>query len=257
MRILSIVKSVLPRPVHRQLKRLRWDLLTPVELRKLPAYYYTGHHKKIRIDTEIDVFSTIARQVIEERQTLLKEDRLYTLFQLAQQLRVGDSIVEVGVYKGGSTKFLCEVLLGHEVKTDIYAIDTFEGFNEVDSRLDGKHNTSTSFKDTSFEQVAEYLKSYENLHLIKGDIKSVSDQVSSVTQIGLLHCDVDTYGATKYVLDNFHSQITVNGSIVCDDYGFTSCKGAKLAVDQFVSEHNNWRMLHLLTGQAILHRNAA
>jgi hypothetical protein len=40
-----------------------------------------------------------------------------------------------------------------------------------------------------------------------------------------------------------------------DDYGFTTCKGVKVAVDDFVRERDGqfWAM-HLLTGQAILVR---
>jgi len=39
-----------------------------------------------------------------------------------------------------------------------------------------------------------------------------------------------------------------------DDYGFTACPGAKKAVDAFVTEQPGFRMLYLLTGQALIFR---
>ena len=49
----------------------------------------------------------------------------------------------------------------------------------------------------------------------------------------MIHLDVDVYPAIKFVLDEFWPRIARNGFILVDDYGFTTCKGAKKAVDEF------------------------
>jgi len=41
-----------------------------------------------------------------------------------------------------------------------------------------------------------------------------------------------------------------------DDYGFTTCPGAKTAVDEFVAAHREFTMVHLLSGQALVFRAA-
>jgi hypothetical protein len=44
------------------------------------------------------------------------------------------------------------------------------------------------------------------------------------------------------------------GIILVDDYGFTTCKGSKEAVDSFVKGTGNFMKIHLLTGQCMLIR---
>jgi hypothetical protein len=42
------------------------------------------------------------------------------------------------------------------------------------------------------------------------------------------------------------------GVIVMDDYGTTTCEGVKRAVDEFAAATLGFRVLHLLTGQAVV-----
>jgi hypothetical protein len=42
------------------------------------------------------------------------------------------------------------------------------------------------------------------------------------------------------------------GILVLDDYGTTTCAGVKRAVDEFRSSNPGFRVLHLLTGQAVV-----
>ena len=45
-----------------------------------------------------------------------------------------------------------------------------------------------------------------------------------------------------------------DGIIVCDDYGFSTCPGAKQAFDEFIKEKPE-SIIHVPTGHALLLRN--
>jgi O-methyltransferase len=250
MSIRSQLKRI--KPLFYVYKVLRYQVLTPPELRSIPPYMYYGHHKKIKIDQDIDVFSETAQLVIGEGRTLLWEDRLYTLYQMIRDLEAEQLVVEVGVYKGGSTKFISTALRKLNKNNQVISCDTFAGHASVRLDLDGKHDTKIAFKDTSAAEVRNYLRGCPNIEIVEGDINETYRQIQRDKEIGLLHLDVDVYQATKFVLDTFAPRMSRRGVIVCDDYGFTSCKGAKVAVDEFAALNTEWRVIHLLTGQAIL-----
>jgi len=44
------------------------------------------------------------------------------------------------------------------------------------------------------------------------------------------------------------------GMMVMDDYGTTTCEGVKRAVDEFTASNPGFRVMHLLTGQAVVTR---
>ena len=231
---------------------LRYLVLAPLELRSIPPYMYSSYQKKIRIDKDIEVFSETAQLVIGEGRTFLREDRLYTLYQMIRDLEAEHLVIEIGVYKGGSTKFMSTALRKLNKDNQVISCDTFAGHANVRPDLDGRHNTETSFKDISAAEVRNYLSGCPNVEVVEGDIRETYRQIRRDKEIGMLHVDVDVYPATKFILDTFAPQMARRGVMVCDDYGFTSCRGAKVAIDEFAASNREWRVIHLLTGQAIL-----
>lgn len=220
--------------------------------RSVPYYYYHNHSKKIQIDYDDKIFTLISKQIINEGQTFLKHDRLYTLFQFLKQIPEETSVAEVGVYKGGSSKFMALVLKELNKRNVIFSCDTFEGHSNVDERFDGYHRVNDGFSDVHYDEVEEYLKLY-NVKLIKGDIFLTLNKISPDKPLGLIHLDVDVYPATKFVLEMLTPKLVKGGVVVCDDYGFISCKGARKAVDEFLlSNTKNFKYFYMLTGQMII-----
>jgi len=218
----------------------------------VPQYLYLNNYKKIQIHESPDSFARIASSIISDGKTFLKYDRLYTFFQLIQQIEPETIIVEVGVYRGGSTKFMSYVVDSTGTENSIFACDTFAGHAVVDERYDGMHKANISFADVKLKDVQKYLQDCKNIQIIPGDIFKTFTQIPTDKPIGILHIDVDVYPATKFCLDTFSPRVVKGGFIVCDDYGFTSCKGAKVAIDEFCKTNKNWKSFHLLTGQAVL-----
>jgi O-methyltransferase len=163
------------------------------------------------------------------------------------------NVAEVGVYKGGSSKFIASVLENENKDTKIYSCDTFTGHAVVNEQYDGEHRANQDFSDVVFSEVVDYLAEYRNIQIIKGDIFNTIDRISPGRLLGLIHLDVDVYPATKFVLENLHEKLATGGFIICDDYGFVTCLGARKAVEEFIeTQKSNYLSLHLLTGQIVL-----
>jgi O-methyltransferase len=51
-------------------------------------------------------------------------------------------------------------------------------------------------------------------------------------------------------LEFFYPKLATGGVVVCDDYGFATCPGAKLAMDNFFKGKS--KVLSLTTGQGMV-----
>jgi hypothetical protein len=71
-----------------------------------------------------------------------------------------------------------------------------------------------------------------------------------------VHIDVDLYQPTRDSLEFFYPRMSPGGMIVCDDYGYVNCPGAKQACDELAADWPE-RWLHLPTGQGLLIKQTA
>ena len=224
-----------------------------VVIKDTAVYYdYLWRNARRKIDLKkLPGFSEIASRVIEDETTLLNYDRLYTLWQAVVGISSPDlPIAEIGTYRGGSAKFIIQSLAYNGYQNKFYIFDTFEGHVLVDSSIDGKHQIGT-FGDTSYEKVKAYLNSPDTT-VYKGDFLETAQNIEQIRNFGVIHIDVDVYPVTKFCLQ-FFADRTISGSvIIVDDYGFITCKGAKKATDEFIDANPNFKLFHLVTGQALV-----
>ena len=226
---------------------------TVLQALDVPSYYLSRVEKKIDIRGEwAEPFNRIAEPIVANRKSLLDYDRLYTLWQAVRNVAALDSaIIEVGVFRGGSTRLLAEAQNHFKKPGKIYACDTFSGHPRVDPEMDARHEVAGFGGDIKLEDVISYLKIHPDVEIVVGDIMRTAGTISD-QKLAMLHLDVDTYNATKFCLEEFGSRLEPEGIIIVDDYGFETCPGAKLAADQFVAANKRMSLMHLLTGQAIL-----
>ncbi len=137
-------------------------------------------------------------------------------------------IIEVGVWKGGSLRYLAE---NHPDRM-FYGFDTFEGMPNT-CELDNHHRCG-DFGNTSFEDVCRNLSDLKNVILTKG-VFPESD-ITRDLPIAMVHCDVDIYRSTLTTLRHVAPRIVPNGRIYCDDAFQSTCEGATLALCEFASE---------------------
>lgn len=206
------------------------------------------------------VFGDVAAKVIASKRTYLHYDRLYTIFGALQNVArlCGNStslnIAEVGVFRGGGTYFLAESCARLKLNASINSFDTFEGHSQEDlssPKDDTKTHTAGHFSGVSFEDVEEYLKEFQNVKLHKGRFQDQSHRIEKL-EFSFVHLDVDIYEPTVYALNFFAKRMRPGGIIVVDDYGFATCPGIPVAIEEFTAAHKEFVSLVQLTGQCVL-----
>jgi len=195
-----------------------------------------------------------------EFETLWKEIKGYTLVDVYRCMIIhqliktidwleGD-IAEVGVYKGGTARLIART--SRQFKKTVHLFDTFEGMPKTDSIKD--IHKEKDFNDTSLEAVTKYLKDCD-VSINKGFFPESGKTVENL-KFALVHLDVDIYKSVKEACAFFYPRMVAGGIIIVDDYGFPSCPGAKLAIDEFFNDKQE-KPIYLPTGQVIIFKTKA
>ena len=184
--------------------------------------------------------------------TLVDKVRLFILYQLAQyaSLIQGD-VAELGVYKGGSAKLISLVFNRKALEKRVFLFDTFSGMPQTDPDKD--LHSQGDFGDTSMEDVQMFLKDCNNITLLKGHFAKTFDAVADY-RFCYVHVDCDIYGSVTECCRFFYPRLSPGGVMIFDDYGFISCPGAKLAVDEFFSDKRE-PLVYLPTGQCLMFKH--
>lgn len=160
------------------------------------------------------------------------------------------SIVECGVWRGGSMQACAKTLLAEGVEDrELYLFDTFEGMTpptDEDKRLDGKSAQELldiQGKDRPIWAVAtlDDVKSgfekvpypAERIHYVQGKVEDTVPG-EAPEQISILRLDTDWYASTKHELEHLYSRLVSGGVLLIDDYGYW--QGSRQAVDEFLEE---------------------
>lgn len=195
----------------------------------------------IRLWDEDSSFLSLFSKI--ESHTLVDKKRAYQIYQLAGQAQhIDGDMAEVGVYRGG-TAMLISMVAKHR---PLHIFDTFEGMPGT-----GEHDMvqEGDFADTSFESVKSYLSGCENINMYKGLFPETAGPVQD-RQFSFVYIDVDMYQSVKDCCNFFYRRVVPGGIMLFDDYGFLTCKGAKLAVDEFFAAKKEVP-IYLPTGQCL------
>lgn len=194
-------------------------------------------------------FQALMREV--SGYTLVDPVRCFILYQLTAHVAgLRGDVAEIGVYKGGTARLLAR-LLARQGKT-VHLFDTFRGMPAVDPKRD--HHKAGDFGDTSCAAVARYLRDCPNVRLYPGVFPETAGPIEG-RSFCLVHVDTDIYPSVRDCCAFFYPRLVPGGVLVFDDYGFVSCPGAKLAVDEFFRETAE-KPCYLPTGQCLVVRHA-
>ena len=161
--------------------------------------------------------------------SLVDRTRCYMLYQFAlEAFQCEGEVAEIGVYRGGTARLLAKALEGSGKRVHLF--DTFEGMPSTDPSKDA--HRQGDFSDTSLASVQQNLAGCENVFFYPGYFPATSPPIEG-SVFSLAHIDVDIYRSVLDCCAFFYPRMVPGGKIVFDDYGYETCPGAKLAVDEF------------------------
>jgi hypothetical protein len=155
-------------------------------------------------------------------------DEAYQIYSATKRTQkiLGD-IAEVGTYRGGSAKLICEA------KGDkaLHLFDTFEGLPEK-AACDDKRFFKGLFA-SSLDAVKSLLKDYPNVTFYKGLFPDTALPIMN-KRFSFVHLDVDIYQSTIDSLTFFYPRMSKGGVLISHDYAYSS--GVKKAFDEFFAD---------------------
>lgn len=225
-------------------------------------------------DTETKkVISRVWHPEPNRRLTMTSPQRLHAFCKAVEHVvsrRIEGSIVECGVWKGGSMMAAAMTLkrLGVEDR-DLFLFDTFEGMTEPTAAdRESVHGDSAEELLRRSERASSWVWAYcsiddarrnletteypvKRIHFVKGPVESTIPE-QAPEQIAILRLDTDWYESTRHELRHLYSRLVRGGVLIIDDYG--DWEGARRAVDEFLESCPDTPFLHRIdeTGRLII-----
>jgi len=176
-------------------------------------------------------------------------DRKYTVSQFLQLIKnIPGEMAECGVYKGATAWFICTFIQQHGLGKTLHVFDSFEGLSKPKSE-DGTYWVAGNLA-TDEATCRNNLATFDFVKYYKGWIPDRFTEVET-NRFSFVHIDVDLYQPTFDSLSFFYERMSKGGLIICDDYGFTTCPGAKKAMDDFFVDKTE-SVIMLTTGQGFI-----
>jgi hypothetical protein len=157
-------------------------------------------------------------------------------WMLGQLLRLtaavpGDT-AECGVYRGSDSYRICDFNASlPDANRTHFMFDSFQGLS-APTAVDGTHwkqGDLSSPLAVAERALAEFPHKLFLPGWIPDRFAEVQDRSFAFVQV-----DVDLYEPTRDSIAFFYPRLSTGGIFLCDDYGFDSCPGATLAVDEFL-----------------------
>lgn len=164
-------------------------------------------------------------------------------------LRQAGDLAECGVFRGASAYLMAKAIARDGGGRELHLFDSFSGLS-APGPVDGGHWRAGDLSCSADMVAANLEPFFENVRLYPGWIPTRFKEVAS-KQFALVHLDVDLYQPTADALAFFYPRMNPGGVIICDDYGFDTCPGARRAMDEFFNGRSE-AVLHLPTGQGLV-----
>jgi O-methyltransferase len=192
--------------------------------------------------------------------TMLAEKAYIDNLELAERVaKVGGSIVECGVWRGGMMAGIADVLGGNR---SYYLYDSFEGL-PAPTALDGRkaivyqestddplyYDNCAASEDEARAAMAR--SAAVDYKLVKGWFDQTLPDSPPAEPIALLRLDGDWYESTKCALDNLAPRVKLGGIVIVDDYYYW--EGCTRAVNEYAL-HNNWMIRQTRNGVCFIER---
>ena len=130
------------------------------------------------------------------------------------------NLMEIGLARGMTTRFICEHLSLNNFKGKYYCIDTFSSFVQSDLEHEilkrgKKPKDLRGFNYINFKKWKKTFEDFSFIQPIQADISKLD--FSDFKNIGFCLSDVDLYKPTKYILENFRKASSQEAYLMVDD----------------------------------------
>jgi O-methyltransferase len=186
------------------------------------------------------------------RYTMVSPALLFRMHDIAERTAdagVEGSLVECGVWNGGSAALLAVAAQHRGGDRECWLFDSFEGLPPPTER-DPDAVRSFYFEgwnrgeESRVREIWERLRlCSEHLHIQKGWF-SDSFPRSAVGSIAILHIDSDWYDSVRFCLEWWYDRVQPGGAIILNDYNLYS--GANEAVHDFLQGRSEGVEIRLL-----------
>ena len=180
-------------------------------------------------------FSSFEKDVINKTSlfTMTSSERIVSLIRATEYVvknNIHGSIVECGVWKGGSIMAALYTLKNLNSFKEVYLYDTFEGMTEP-TDMDLSHSGSSAkeiYKDKEgswcYSSLGEVKSNIEKIkypedkiHFIKGKVEDTIPYKDVPQNISLLRLDTDWYESTLHEMNHLFPRLVKGGIIIIDD----------------------------------------
>ena len=151
-------------------------------------------------------------------------------------------IIECGSSRCGTSVLIARHLSSLRIPKKLYALDSFQGFAveelERERSLGLVDSPDDAFTSTNFEYVVAKLRQlgYEDSIIpVRGYFENTLPSVAHESEFALAFIDCDLRDSMTYCADTLWPNLVPGGVMAFDDYNAVDFRGAKLAVDAFVS----------------------
>ena len=182
-------------------------------------------------------FSSIIKKIANSDSMLDHQKLISLAFHIYETKEIKGHIAEVGVYKCGSAKIICEaILLSKSLKTGykMLAFDTFNGFDADELNNHELQYFSETFKDTNFSDALVEMSKFQFCEVIQGSFPSESGGHAENNSFKLVHLDIDSFIGTKKCLKFFYKRMAINGVILIEDLSSLKASGVREALGSFI-----------------------
>ena len=179
-------------------------------------------------------------------------DRRYALAQFARMAAdLPGDFAECGVYRGATAYLLARALREAAPDRRVHLFDSFAGLS-APATIDGAYWHPGDMAVGLAEVRTALAEVLPRVDFHPGWIPERFGEVAD-RRFALVHLDVDLHQPTADAVVFFYPRLVDRGVIVCDDYGFETCPGARRALDDFFADKPE-KVLNLPTGQGVVIR---
>lgn len=170
---------------------------------------------------------------------------LFECLRNAARRRLDGVVVEFGMFRGGTTQFLCEAIERLGQRWPVVGFDSFHGFPPREHLFDLYDHPD--LYEVSYDEVVQRFKD-RNVEIISGDVRDTAPNALANRPVLVAFVDTDNYSSGSAAIRSVRDQVVPGGAIVLDHYTgvdrFVRTIGERMAAQELLAEDPRFFNLH-------------